>query len=88
MRPNSLAPLSASSSSLNFCISIIPGHARQLLDLGDAIDADEFGDDAFSHGGFLMVGGRMALANRSVKIARRFVVFENIRCESEPEARG
>ncbi|ESW92884.1 hypothetical protein NKL07_20890 [Mesorhizobium sp. C280B] len=47
----------------------VPGHARQLLDLGNAIDADEFGDDEFSHGDLLMVKGRTAPAycDRSVK---------------------
>ncbi|ESX82482.1 hypothetical protein X759_03560 [Mesorhizobium sp. LSHC420B00] len=50
-----MAPLSASSSSLNFLHLIVPGHARQLLDLGGAIDADEFGDDEFSHGGSFLL---------------------------------
>jgi hypothetical protein len=43
-----MAPLSASSplEPLHF---IVPGHFGQLLDLGNAVDADEFGDDEFSH---------------------------------------
>ncbi|MES0039004.1 hypothetical protein NKJ74_27710 [Mesorhizobium sp. M0046] len=45
---------------LEFLHFIVPGHARQLLDLGNAIDADEFGDDEFTYGGFLFLEGRMA----------------------------